>query len=124
MLNEKKKGELAELKIVGEALKRNLMVSRPWGDSYLFDLIITNYDYKSFLIQVKSRTGLEKGRQSTRFTLTTGQHKEIFYTGIDAFALVTGDDFWMIPFEVVKGKRQIRTSSIWDDYKNNFDCLG
>lgn len=126
MLDEKRRGEIAEHLIVYEALKAGLQVSKPCGDSYLYDLIFVTKELKPLLVQIKSRSVKDSGRTRYRFTIMTGQRKEVKYTGIDIFALVTPDDYYIIPYSEIEHLSQVSISDdnqTYDKYKNNFNAI-
>ena len=86
-VNSKYLGELAESIFQTEALKRNFVVSKPWGDNQSYDYVLENNHGKLFKIQVKSSARYAKGDRGYNFNVgkgSSGKNAKKDGSGLDA----------------------------------------
>ena len=115
--NYKKRGAWVELLFMTQASKRGFSVSKPWGDSELYDVVLELEG--SFLrVQVKS-TDAWTGR-SYICGLTPGGGRSYTSKDLDYFGIyVLPDDVWYIfPASRLIGKRAITLSP----HRTREDC--
>lgn len=100
-------GQKAEAKFQFDALVRDLIVSKPYGDNSTYDFIT---DFKGTLkrVQVKSVSVKDKGTNRYRISATNSRHKsDCKYTkaDIDIVACYIFDlDMWyLVPIEEISG---------------------
>jgi hypothetical protein len=107
----KRKGELAELVFVLKASSFGLPVSKPYGDSLPFDLVVQTGDGRMVRVQVKSAfTSCRWGYQVVATARSFGRRR--LYTADDIDFLVAYiapyDAWYIIPIEAIGEHRQIR----------------
>lgn len=116
----KRKGELAELAFILKAASLGLIVSKPYGDSFLYDLIVES-DGGLRKIQVKSSfrshgTGhsVSLAREKDRFTPWYAEGDIDFL----AVYVVPHDAWYIIPVQAIKGVKSLRLYPIPPKKKN------
>lgn len=117
LLNTKKKGELTEIQIASEFLKREIPVLFPFGDSHPYDLVI---DYNDNFIRIQCKTSrLRKDCINFNTTLICHNRNENYSVDyenkIDFFATIFDNEVYLIHVnETSKGKQSLRIKN----YKN------
>jgi hypothetical protein len=110
--DDKRKGELGELAFIFKAASFGLPVSKPYGDSLAYDLVVESGDGRMLRIQVKSTfTSHRRG-----FMINLGHRGQSTgrecYTSDDidfVVAYVVAAEAWyIIPVDAIKGFRQLR----------------
>jgi hypothetical protein len=106
----KRKGELAELAFILKAASLGLIVSKPYGDSFPYDLIVEK-DGHLLKIQVKSSFG-SKHRGFTVSSVKSGGPCAKGYTPteIDFLAayIAPHDTWYILPVQAIKGFKSLR----------------
>jgi hypothetical protein len=96
--NQKQRGEWAEMRFLARVAERGMTVTRPWGDSSHYDLIV---ECEGCWLRVQVKSSLRRRSNSYYFTLRGAIHR---YTTEDfdfiAAYLVPADLWYIIPAEV------------------------
>ena len=94
-LLRKIKGEWAEVEFMSQAIRRGMVVARPWGDSAPFDLIVQGRSRTLYRIQVKAAWAKREERYKVRMGGSRNRsydpHDFDFYA-----AYVIPEDVWYI----------------------------
>jgi hypothetical protein len=107
--NLKQRGEWVELQFMAQAAKRCLLLSRPWGDNWPYDVGIENGP--AFLrVQIKSTTCRLRTGYWCQFVPHYQKKQDYTLEQIDIFAAyVIPEDVWyLIPASVLLGRRRKR----------------
>ena len=104
--NKKQRGELAEAEFLARAFRLGFIVSRPWGDSAPYDLIVQPCQ-RLYRIQVKSAWK----RVCNRYTIHSSGHNHRRYFARDfefmAAYVAPYDAWYIIPKKAVAGRVSI-----------------
>lgn len=86
-MNVKQIGEIYEIELASELLKRNCSVSIPLGDSQPYDLIVDNGN-TLIKVQVKTTITMDRGRNDYRVSTAKGSSSKKAYEidEVDIFA--------------------------------------
>ena len=110
----KLRGEWAELRFMVGAAERRLQVSKPWGDSASYDVIV-EHEGQCVRVQVKSTTHQRHGGHSCQ--VRGSQRRPYVDTSFDfvAIFLIPEDVWYIIPLEKIQGMRDV---SLYPKLKN------
>ncbi len=102
----KMRGEWAELRFMVGAAERGLQVSKPWGDSASYDVIV-EHEGQCVRVQVKSTTHQRHGGHSCQ--VRGSQRRPYVDTSFDfvAIFLIPEDVWYIIPTEIVAGQTSL-----------------
>lgn len=124
-MDNKPKGELVELKFQVEAMSRNLIVAKPYGDSMPYDFIVDN-GTRLLKIQVKATSYRCERQGCYKVIAAKGSYTKDLYSkkDVDFFAcyIIPENTWYIIPIESVTTK-SLRLSKSKDFFKNNWDLL-
>jgi hypothetical protein len=86
-MNVKQIGEIYEIELASELMKRNCSISIPLGDSQPYDLIVDN-GVTLIKVQVKTTMTMDKGRNDYRVSTAKGSSSKKAYLKeeVDIFA--------------------------------------
>ena len=124
--NHKLRGEWAELRFMTQAAERSLMVSKPWGDSAPYDLMVEHQGHIR-RVQVKSTSYKHDGAYKCHVTANGVSYPHNHLDFIAAYVIPT-DTWYIIPIKAVGTQIHLRLNpqskrSKYDRYKEAWRLL-
>jgi hypothetical protein len=124
--NHKRRGEWAELRFMTRAAEHGLMVSKPWGDSAPYDLMVEHHG-RILRIQVKSTTYKHDDAYKCHVTANGVPYSSHHLDFIAAYVIPT-DTWYIIPIKAVGTQIHLRLNpeskrSKCDRYKEAWHLL-
>jgi len=126
----KRQGEWAEVRFLEQCFRRQLNVSKPFGDNTQYDFIT---DSAGFLRRVQVKSVSRLSGSSYRVTLGRGGGRKRGYSLRDADLLAAYvfpcDTWYLIPIAAVAGKKSIRllplhaASGKYEGFRNSWSLL-
>jgi len=105
--NYKQRGEWVELVFMTESARRLFGVSKPWGDTLSYDVVI-EYEGNFLRVQVKSTTMRVGAGYLCQFKPNSLKKRDYSLDQIDLFAayIIPEDTWYLIPAVLLLGKRR------------------
>ncbi len=124
--NSKLRGEWAELRFATRAAERGLMVSRPWGDSAPYDLMVEHHG-RVLRIQVKC-TKYKLGRSYKCHVTRNGVPYRSTEIDFIAAYVIEADTWYLIPTAATQSRIHVmlsphRENSTFAIYKEAWHLL-
>jgi hypothetical protein len=122
----KLRGEWAELRFMAAAAEHGLHVTKPWGETAQYDFAVEN-EGRFVRVQVKSTGFKDRGGYSCSVRGSRGAYVGNAFDFLAAY--VVPEDVWfIIPREVVEGKRSVALypklkKSKYGQYKDGWERL-
>jgi hypothetical protein len=106
--NSKLRGEWAELRFLTRAVEHGLMVSRPWGDSAPYDLMV-EHNGRVLRVQVKSTMYGVNGGYLCKLPHDRSRTARVRRVEFVAVYIIPEDVWYILPAHVAAGLR----GNIW-----------
>ena len=124
--NSKLRGEWAELRFMSRAAEHGLMLSKPWGDSAPYDLMLEHHG-RVLRIQVKC-TRYKRGNSYKCHVTANGVPYSKNQLDFIAAFVIPADVWYIVPIAVVRSQAHLllsphRKNSKYDRYKEAWHLL-
>jgi hypothetical protein len=124
--NSKLRGEWAELRFMARAAEHGLMVSKPWGDSAAYDLMV-EYNGRILRVQVKSTCCLRGNSYKCHVTSNGVPYAKHDLDFIAAY-VIPADCWYIVPIAIVGMQLHLllsphRENSKYHRYKEAWQLL-
>jgi len=113
--NKKQRGEWAEMQFMARAAEEGFSVSKPWGESRGFDVVVERKG-EILSVQVKSTINLFDGGYYCHVGAGHGGYPPGAFDFLAAYVIVE-DAWYIIPEKVVRGMQSISLFPRSDDAK-------
>lgn len=101
----KKRGEWAEMRFMAAAAEQGLAATKPWGETKPYDFIV-EHKARYVRVQVKSTGFKDRGGYSCSVRGSRGAYVGDPFDFVAVY-VVPEDVWYIIPAEVVRGKRSV-----------------
>jgi hypothetical protein len=115
MISANQKGDTGEMLFMAECVLRGLSVSVPFGHNNIYDVVVEGFSGKLYKVQVKMASGIDKNGTGYRFHGC--RH------GVDAFAFLCADKWFILPAKLVNFKTMRVYEKKHEKYFGKFDIF-